>query len=397
MFSVPAWTEDIAEPYVSQPDAVTTYLNAIDRTEAEFNAYSMELTDLYQGLGKSLYERGEFEDAKEAYQQGVQIIRVNFGLNSPDQTNYLFAVADIESSMGNWKSADTILRDIYQINSRHFGADAPGMLPVLEQMLTWYQGHRPAEATVNRYADLERSAILATKMAAIIELDKGLGHPDTAAVHRRIGQTQWFTVKYLLERGISVEPGVVLSTGSPPQNPNTRGISVKSHIIAGRDAFIKVAESVGQNEESSAEIRAEAIAQVGDWNLSFGKKQTAGISYQQAYELLSASEGSSQLADAYFEKPIPVRFMNQKLTPLTEELVDSKGLYLDIEMTITQGGRPLDVKILTPLEDIPGDDLRRIKRDVSSMRFRPRLNNGVAEKTKGFVWQLPIADIGWLK
>jgi hypothetical protein len=189
----------------------------------------------------------------------------------------------------------------------------------------------------------------------------------------------------------------VLSTGSPPQNPHTRGISVKSHIIAGRDAFAKVADSVGQNENSTPEQYAEAISQLGDWNLSFGKKQTAGISYQEAYEVLSASAESTQLADAYFSQPVPVRFMKQDLLTLTEELIDEKAVYLDVEMTITKGGRPLDVKILNELDNVPGDHIRRIKRDVSDMRFRPRLENGVVEKTENFVWQLPIANISWLQ
>ena len=215
-FSIPCWSNDDVATYVPSVDPVVDYLDAIDDTEAANGAYSTELADLYQGLGKSLLDKQDYEEAKKAFQQGVLITRVNFGLNSPGQTNFLFAVAQIESLLGNRRLADKVLDDIYLINARNYGENHPGMLPVLDQMLNWYVANRPVESLNNKYTDLERSELLTSKMATIIELDKGLGHPDTADIYRRVGQINWVTLKYVLERGISVEPGVILSTGAPP-------------------------------------------------------------------------------------------------------------------------------------------------------------------------------------
>jgi len=391
-----AAAEDAIAAYVPKVDPVTTYLDAIDRTEAEFNAYSLELTDLYLGLGEAFLQKGDFEKAKEAYQQGVQIVRVNFGLNSPDQTNYLFAVADIESRTGNWREADRVLSEILSINERNFGENDPGMIPVLEQMYNWYQNHRTADGEVSSYVDLERSTLLAGKMAEITELDRGLGHPDTTASYRRIGRLHWQTVKYLLERGISVEPGVIISVGSPAQNPNTRSISIKSHVAAGRDALVKAAESVAMNENRTPVEYAEALAQVGDWNLAFGKKQTAGESYEQAWHVIRESVASDEQADEYFASPTPVRFLTEELFPVDGEPGDESVVYLDISMDVSEGGRPLDVNIENAPDDVPGDELRRLKRTVSDMRFRPRVIKGVVYDTDDFVWQVPLVETGWV-
>ena len=38
-------------------DPVEDYIDAINNVEAEYSAYSTELSDLYLGLGKSLYSR----------------------------------------------------------------------------------------------------------------------------------------------------------------------------------------------------------------------------------------------------------------------------------------------------------------------------------------------------
>ena len=62
------------------PDPVTTYLNAIDDAEYESGAYSTQLGDLYLGLGQSWFQQGNYDEAKIAFQRGLQIERVNWFL-----------------------------------------------------------------------------------------------------------------------------------------------------------------------------------------------------------------------------------------------------------------------------------------------------------------------------
>ncbi len=376
--------------YESPIDPVDTYLDAIEDAEVMNGAYSMDLADLYLGLGNSLLSKQEYDDAKEAFQQGMQIVRVNFGLNSPEQISYLFAVADIESILGNRRLATKVLNDIYAINSRNFGRKAPEMLPVLSQILTWYQANRPADSPVNTYEDLERSGLITGEMAEIIELDKGLGHPDTTGIYRRQGQLHWHTAKYVLGRGISVEPGVIMATGKPSYSPRVKEVSIKSHFREGRTAFAKVAESVGLHETSTAMEHAESIAQLGDWNLAFGKKQAAGTEYQRAYRLLAERLRSEQIANEYFKDPVPVRFMNEKLMAINSDPESEAAIILKASMTITEGGRALNIEILDPPENIPHGKIRSIGREISSMHFRPRLLEGVPKKVTDFIFHFPV-------
>ena len=46
-----------------QSDPVEDYLDAIDRVEADYSAYSTELSDLYLGLGRSLLTNEEYQKA----------------------------------------------------------------------------------------------------------------------------------------------------------------------------------------------------------------------------------------------------------------------------------------------------------------------------------------------
>ena len=306
---------------------MTEYLRAIDRTEIIGGGYAPEMAELYQGLGQTLLERREYEKAKIAFQQGMQIIRVNQGLNSPEQTNYLFSIAEIENIVGTRRSTDEILNLIYQLNARNYGENSVGMLPVLQRLVTWYAKERPFDTEFSRYPDMLISAKLVEKMANITEENFGLSDPKTAEYYRKSAQISWISARYALGRGISVEPGYIVSVGAPSQNPNTQGISIKTLVAEGENAFRKVVESVEAQEDSTIEEQAEALAQLGDWSLAFGRRRTAADAYRQAHDLLANAVGSRDLANRYFKEPTPVRFMDPKLVPVgTEEPSDPRAL-----------------------------------------------------------------------
>ena len=119
----------------SESDPTEDYLNAIDRVEADYSAYSTELSDLYLGLGKSLLSNQEYQKARQAFQRGMQIERINYGLNSLSQSPYLLSIADTESYMGNWKQSQKALENLYSINRKAYGADDPRLLPILLSLI----------------------------------------------------------------------------------------------------------------------------------------------------------------------------------------------------------------------------------------------------------------------
>ena len=123
---------------VTQSDPVSDYLEAIETAEAELSAYSVELSDLYFGLGQSHFSKREYERARQAYQRGMQIERVNYGLDSISQSPYLLSIAETESYLGNWDQSHNALENLYQLNAKAYGETDPRMLPVLDELLDWY-------------------------------------------------------------------------------------------------------------------------------------------------------------------------------------------------------------------------------------------------------------------
>ncbi len=315
------------EDFFELEDAVNYYLDAIEDAEAAHSAYSITLAELFQGLGNSMLDQENYEDAKEAFQQSTQIVRVNYGLDSPAQSEYLFQIANIEQLIGDHASVDELLDTIYTVNANFYGELDPGMLPVLNKLLAWYEFNRPTNRGIVYYSDIERTTLLSLQIARISELDKGLGHPETTKYYRDIGQNQWNTIKFLLSQGMPAKSSISMTRESRPGSTNSGGIFVSAHIRAGKEAFIKVAESVAKDPQRSVLEAAEALAQFGDWSLISGKRNAATEAYEEAYQLIVQSSGSTALADKYFSRPVPVRFMNRQLIPVVE---DPTGVILNL-------------------------------------------------------------------
>ena len=159
-------------------------------------------------------------------------------------------------------------------------------------------------------------------------------------------------------------------------------------------SFAKVAQSVALDEDRTPSERAEALAQLGDWNLSFGRRQSATNSYRLAYQALLIEAEDNQLAEDYFRLPTPVRFMQTDLIPLSSVPATEQTVFAEFSMTVTKGGRPLHIEAISVPEDMPKNYVRGLRRIVNEMRFRPRLSNGEPSEASGFKWQIPLFEEG---
>lgn len=378
------------EPYQPPRDPVVDYLDAIEQVETEGGAYSPALSDLYLGLGQTLLENLEFDRARDAVHRGVLVTRVNFGPNSPEQTNSLFLIADIENRMGDWDKAVDVLDSIYHINAEHYGPADANLIPVVQRMFDWYMALRPLDSPLARYMDFERSRRLAERLALLTEHNLGLGDPQTSAAYRTLGQLHFLTVRYVLSKGISVEPGVVIATGVMHQNLDVEQVSVRDHFIEGRDAFTRFVDSVAADANTTPVVHAEALSQLGDWYLVFNKHRTARELYEEAYRMLVEAEGSTELANAYMGTPTPLRFLNVPVDGAWDQPAQEEGFGVDVSMTVTRNGDLRYVEILDPPEDLTEDQMWEVRQKLRATLFRPGLVNGEVVDTENYVWRYTL-------
>ena len=208
-------------------DSVADYMDAIEDIEAGHSAYSTELADLYLGLGKSLHTKREYQNARRAFQQGMQIERVNYGLNSLTQAPYLVSIADTESDLGNWEESQKALDNLYVINAKEYGENDLRMLPVLDQLLDWYMDSYKERTPKGGYSNLVISERIAARIYDVIATGMPLDDPQTPDRYRRLGYLQFFIANHIKQHGEPTESGLTISMAGSTGN---RRDATTSHL-----------------------------------------------------------------------------------------------------------------------------------------------------------------------
>ena len=287
LFSAATVQSQTIEEQQPVSDPVSDYMNAIDNVEAEHSAYSTELSDLYLGLGKSLYSKQEYEKARQAFQRGMQIQRVNYGLNSLSQSPYLLSIADTESFLGNWDQSQEALENLYSINQQAYGANDVRMLPVLDQMLDWYLDSYDERTPRGGYANLVISERIATRMYSILENELPLDDPQAPERFRRIGYLQYFIANHIKQHGEPSESGVTFSTGG---STSCLAASSRAVIVASTRSLIAIA--------SSSALRAASFASSSS-RVAFADARASSSTLLRNVSTIDFNASVSSIAFAY--------------------------------------------------------------------------------------------------
>ena len=373
--------------YSPGADPLRDYLEAIEHAESSGGAYANELVDLYHGMGQSLIEQGELDGARDAVHRAALVSRVNSGPNSLEQTSYLYSIADIEFLAGNPEVAVEALEQIYRIHARHHGEDNPDMLPVLEQISGWYTERLARSDVPVRPSDYENLSYLAERIAHLTEAQYGLGHPQSASNNRTLAQAHYRAIYQVALTRQSPDPELVMNADEfgDRLNPDR---TVISHFLAGEVALQRAVESWQENPDATDLQLAEAVAQVGDWNLAFEYYRSAEINYEQAYRILAASADFATLADRYMGQPAPIRFMNTGESFVRDPNPPAVAGSLEISMTVMDNGRLQDVEITDAPENLSEEQSQKILGVLQGALFRPAVVNGEVRTLEDFVWKI---------
>lgn len=366
------YSESIAQ---QQPltDPVADYIDAIDQVEAEYSAYSTELSDLYLGLGKLLYSRQSYQEARQAFQRGMQVERVNYGLESLSQGPYLLSIADTESYLGNWEESQKALENLYNIHEATHGKNTIEMLPVLDQMMTWYLDSYDERTPAGGYSSLVVTERIAMRMHYIMDNKMPLDHPDAVHRYRRLGHLQYFIANHIKQHGEPTASGITISTGSSVRGSDDS--TSHMHFRRGKIALERVVESLVQRQEDNEIEQAMALAELGDWYLVFGQRYSAQEAYQLAYDVLGNTDHPEQIREQLFGQPQVIAFKMEK-DPVPLEPNENQ---LQFNMVVSSAGVPQDIKMVSQDANLSDEQLMALRKKVRKQRYRPKLDAGLTQ------------------
>lgn len=359
------------EPTTS--DAITNYIRAIDTIESDSSAYSRELADLYLSLGNACVTSGDFAAAKRAFQRGMQIERVNLGLNSLAQTPYLFSIAETETQLGNYTESQAALETLYNINVETHGESSPAMLPVLEQLLDWYTDSYDELSRSDAYKSLIVAEDIGERMYRILSNNKAINPSESAEQYRKISHMHYMIARHLEEYGEPVESGFSINNG---QQVRSQESSSHMHFRRGKAALEERVKSLEQQPDASMTEKALALIDVGDWYTAFAQRASAKKTYNLAYELLLDDENGNTQRQALFGQPTLIAYTaaNRGQTTLPQDL--------QVTVTVLSSGSTRNPAIIDPPESLSERALNSIYKDIRNMRFRPQWVEGKPTKAE---------------
>ena len=362
---------------------ISDYLIAIDSLEANQGAYSAELSDLFMGLGKSYVIQQEYDDANLAFQRGMQIERINFGLDSLSQSAYLMSIAETEKLMGDLDQAQTVLDQLYSLNAKSYGQSDVRMLPVIESLMDWHTKVYPLRKPKGGFHTLIALEDLANDMYKILDSEVSL--KDTAAPERykRIGKVQFLVANHIKHYGepqdSSFSVAVEGSSGARTE-PRT---SYK-HFKRGKAALQKVIASLMQQQPSVIAEQADAIANLGDWYLIFGQITSATKTYQLAAEIIDTSDNPDLLRTLLFQKAAVIDFSDGLEQSARQEATVGVGTAepLQISMQISRSGFASDFQIVDDKATLTKEELKVLQQHFRKKRFRPFFSDGKTQTVR---------------
>jgi tetratricopeptide (TPR) repeat protein len=130
---------------------------------------------------------------------------------------------------------------------------------------------------------------------------------------------------------------------------------------------------------------ATALVELGDWHLLFSQNGTALEWYHQAYDLLVRKDVAIQIVTDLFSPQVPM--LLPAFASVSADFEPARGYrgYIDASIKIGRYGESKGVKLVGGSSSTSSDIGKRLTRELTVSRFRPRFVDGKAIRSDQFL------------
>lgn len=421
---------------------ITAYRARISDTLASDNPYSTALREQYDALGTLLQQDGEHEDAIAAFESAMHIDRVNGGLYTLDQIPVVEKMIASHEALGNTDDVNDLHGYLFYIQQRTYDKDDPRLLAAMESWADWnvasYMQEGPRYSSV---AGFNGSATLSTgpmdyvavqnrdgsfsyipraQMMSIMNPAWGgtldptfmstygvdaerviderlrtardyyeqiLEAPDAAEgrVQHKLANVA-FAAKQQID-GIDA----VTAEGSLYSNrvvaPRTRPLAITRGYIDNREALEALAQELEQDPAASAEDKARAWIDLGDWHVGYDNASRGNEAYRKAWEALAAAGlDAAAIEDLFMPQPLVVApgfvthpFSRAMYGIAADAAIAWKG-HMDLSLDVNRYGDVNGVDITDASPGTPQSLRTELLRYLREAKVRPAVVEGETVK-----------------
>ena len=334
--------------HAGRPDqGLLSLSEALDLLNAEGTPFAPELFKAVMARGISAFQVGDFDQAKDDFQWGQNILHRNDGVltfSQAEAVNWLTRVYLAQRELFN---ADTQQRFLLRVAEAHYDENHPVLISI-KQNVAEYLGQR----------------------AALIS-------PLENEPTRAIRQAMFTESLTLLETLIGTLEQTAGSTSIKLIDPLRSLVRIRqmqgTAFRLNEAPLQRVLDILMAQETVDDEDLANAWLELGDGMVLSGNPKS-GDAYEMAWSLLASS---SPEALAQFNEPVLLN--PKKITPLLLERRPTRApsdadLYADMTMMVTEKGRTKGVKITD--RTVSAKFSRWARSRLSYTRFRPAMAEG---------------------
>lgn len=360
----------------------------IARVEVQAGPYATQLTQPLMELGSAYRNNGDAQQAIDIYKRAMHVLRINHGLDTPLQIPLLTQLIDGHLALGNYKQADEKHSVLYHLKLRIYAEEDPLRHIATEHFADWQRSAYLAELGKKKFNRLLRIHNLYTNLTEIQATKIGKTAPALVPLLYKQMQSQYLISLYSGEKKDNVQINSPQPWGEDteplPSQAEMQFLTLqKNNFRNGKKSIKHILDIYRHNPDTPAVDIAKAKIALGDWHIWFGKPVIAWRSYEEAFELLAASEDSEALIEECFGKPLELPtsgvFQPGRIAPRARH----KGEVV-MHFSVTNYGAARNIKtILSDPAMKETDAGRRTYKMLKKVRFRPRMEAGKVVSTEG--------------
>lgn len=384
---------------------------SIFQYELDGGVYDFRLSELYLSLGNTYDQVGEYQLAIDAYNEALQLSRINDGLFTEDQIPIVEELVDSYLNLGDIASANLNQEYLLYIQQKIYGAGHPIILAELLEYADWNlhasslsRGYRPNLQSLHfrtqsfnefNYIQSEKTedslaaAAFAYSQALIIQHDleatfnENPSSEETLALKTSlafpdedydISETELkLAFTYFLQHQFDQNNLAVNSFGETPSSyfldSNTNG----------RAALERRYTYLLDNNSPAIDI-IQALLDIADWYLIFERWSSAEELYVQAFNLMEANGITKINGLDYPDLPAVIpRFLGSPYSRegnglTSEDALEYQG-YIDISFSLSRFARPVRIRFDSSSEGTTAETERALFDKIRSSTFRLQLKD----------------------
>lgn len=346
-------------------------LHRITESERATGPYAPGLADPLVGLGLQHQLRGDYDEALQAYQRALHVIRVNDGLTSEYQIPALRRLMGLYRELGDYAR----LHDAYVYLLRlRTAAGPPYESAALDDSLEYFQWQRQsyaASGSARRDSHLLQAYLDNRRMLEALAASAD----EELEAYRRLAFSQLHNL-YLI---LGIDPSRLQGSGISPEQDFTDE-AARQHLsrvqevglYEGRNLILGLIErSRGARAEDLAALHLE----LGDWYQWNESQGRAREQYQEVYRLLRKA-GRDDLVTGWLDAP--VELPDEREAWLQPSSAAAPDAVVVARYRVSERGdvRGLEVRLRGGAD---GPAAARVGRMLRDTHFRPKFSGGGPE------------------